>query len=85
MECVFDRIFDGDDVLFGRVVDVVQHGGHGRGFTGTRCTRHEDDTVAETGDLLEDFGEVDFLNGWRSALNVTERISGIAALAVKVD
>ena len=85
LERVFDRIFDGDDVLFGRVVDVVQHGGHGCGFTGTSCTRHKDDAVAETGDLLEDFRKVDFLNGWRSALNVTERISGIAALTVEVD
>ena len=34
----FDRVFDRDHVLFAFGVDLVEHGGERRGFTGSRWT-----------------------------------------------
>ena len=54
----FDGIFDGDNVIGATFIDVVDHGGQGGGFTTTRWSGHEHESLMELTKLLQCEGEV---------------------------
>ncbi len=50
---VFDRVFDGDDVLGFFVVDFVDEGGESSGFAGAGRAGDEDQAAVEFGETLD--------------------------------
>src|SRR5438094_8475160 len=58
-----DGVFDGDDVFRPLGVDAVNHGGQGRGLAGTGYAGHQHQSAAFFADLLDDFGQIEFVEG----------------------
>jgi len=49
----FDRVLDGEDVVFPVLVRVIHHGGQGGGLAGAGGAGHQDQAFVEHGELLE--------------------------------
>ena len=75
-----DRVFDGDDVVGTVPVDIVNHGGKRRGFTGTGRSGDEDEPFAQSAEIRDDGRQVELFK----CQNVCRDESGYDADAVEV-
>ena len=51
----FDRIFNGDDVIFSCFVCMIDNGRQSRGLAAARRTRHKDQAFMKTRKFFEDW------------------------------
>src|SRR5215470_495935 len=85
VEEVLDGILDRDDVGVARSVDVVEHGGDGRAFAGAGDAGQQDEALLAIGDILEDFGQAEFVEVANVANDAAGGDGSMAALAEAVD
>jgi hypothetical protein len=78
------RVFDGDDMLLLRHVDLVEHGGEGRRFTAAGRARDEDQPLFALDHLFEDRFGVEIVEGGHVDRNNTESAGDVAHRPVVV-
>src|SRR5690348_6125955 len=82
---IFDRVFDGDDVLEPQRIDAVNHGGERGGLTGTGGSRNEHEATLLFANLVDGTGKIEFLDGANFGWNDAEDDADVAALLENVD
>ena len=82
---IFDRVFDGDDVLGAQRIDAVNHGGERGGFTGTGGAGGQDQAALLFADLREDARQLEFFDGANFRRNHAQNHADVAALLEDVD
>ena len=58
-----DGVFDGDDVLLLPLVDPVDHGGEGGGFSASRWTGDKNQSLGEEAEVEDHRWELDLFRG----------------------
>src|SRR5580698_9916701 len=76
----FDGVFNGDHVLFMLVIDFVEHGGEGGGFTGTGGAGDEHQAARFITQAANDGGEAEVVEGFDFPWNGTEDGGDCSAL-----
>ena len=83
---ILHRVFDGDDVAGGGLIEPLQTCGHGGGFSCPGRSGHEDEAGGTGKPLLQKgHGQTQILHGWDLSFDVAENGSTDAELAMKVD
>jgi len=83
---ILHRVFDGDDVAGGSLIEPLQTCGHGGGFSCSGRSGHEDEAGGTGKPLLQKgHGQTQILHGWDLSFDVAENGSTDAELAMKVD
>src|SRR3984957_10279390 len=77
---IFDRVFDGDDVLGAQRVDAVDHRGECGRFTGTSGAGGENQTALLFANLRKDAREFEFFDGANLGGNDAQNHADVAAL-----
>src|SRR5580704_1017454 len=77
---IFDRVFDGDDVLGAQRVDAVDHRGECGRFTGTSGAGGENQTALLFANLRKNAREFEFLDGTNLGGNDAQDHADVAAL-----
>jgi hypothetical protein len=80
-----DGVFDGDEVIGAIGVDAVDHGGEGRGFTGTRGAGHEYQSALLFADAIDDRRKIELVGGADFRGNDAKDHADVAALLEHVD
>ena len=82
---IFDRVFDGDDVLGAQGIDAVDHGGKRGGFTGTGGAGGENQAALLLADLRENARKLELFDGANFRRNHAQNHADVAALLKDVD
>ena len=82
---VFDRVFDGDDVLGAQRIDAVNHRGERGGFAGTSGASGENQAALLLADGGENARQFEFFDRANFCGNDAEDHADIAALLENVD
>src|SRR3984885_12906145 len=82
---IFDRVFDGDDVLGAQRIDAVNHGGERGGFSGTSGTGGENQAALLFADSGKNAWQLEFFNRANFCGNYAEDHADVAALLENVD
>ena len=82
---IFDRVFDGDDVLGTQRIDAVDHGRERGRFTGTGGAGAEHEPALLFADGGEHAGQLELLEGANLGRNHAEDHADVAALLEDVD
>ncbi len=80
-----DRVFDGDHVGVASLVDVLDHGGQGRGLAAPGRARHEHDPVGRDRDVLEDRGQAHLVDGRGRERDQADHCPHVTSLVKHVD
>ena len=76
----FDRVLDGEDVLVPLGVDLVDHGGQGRGFARAGRSGHQDQPARLVAQLADNGGQAQLVEGLDLERNDAEDAGRGAAL-----
>lgn len=78
----FDGVFEGEDVVVAVFIDMVNHGGHGGGFSGADGAGDEDEAVLVAAKGFEDLlGELEVVHGADGGVDDAEDEGEAEALA----
>src|SRR5277367_709384 len=82
---IFDRVFDGDDVLGAQRIDAVNHGGERRGFAGTGGAGSENQATLLFANRGENARQLELFDGANFCGDDAQNHADVAALLENVD
>jgi hypothetical protein len=80
LEHVLDGVFDGDDVVASRGVDLIENGCQSGGLPGTGDPGHQCDAAGLLDEVVDRLGQVEFLEGGDLVVDATDDDAHVVAL-----